>query len=60
MAVMTGTCVLSAVLPLNRWGGGDMTITIITVALVVIIAGGLVTAWRRISWIAAKLREKAS
>jgi len=62
MAVTTGACVLSAVFPWGAWGmmvGGPL-FTIIEAALVIIIVGGVFTAWRRLARIAALLREKAS
>jgi phosphatidylglycerophosphate synthase len=57
MAVTTATCVLSAVLPPDQWSGGAYTL--IKIALVIIIVGGTFTAWRRLAWIAERLREKA-
>jgi phosphatidylglycerophosphate synthase len=60
MAVMTFACVLSAVFPWDAWGivGGPL-FSIIKIALVIVIVGGVITAWRRLSRIATLLREKA-
>jgi phosphatidylglycerophosphate synthase len=60
MAVMTGASILSAVLPWSSWGGGDYSFTLIKAALWIIIVGGLITAWRRMTLIATRLREKVS
>jgi len=59
MAVMTAACVLSAVLPADRWPGGLQPALYLKVALLAVIVGGIVTAWRRLARIAALLREKA-
>jgi hypothetical protein len=51
--------VLSAVLPADRWPGGLQPALYLKVALLAVIVGGIVTAWRRLARIAALLREKA-
>lgn len=51
MAVLTGACVLQAILP--AW-------PVIQVALWIVIVGGLITAWRRLAFIARFLRTKVS
>lgn len=60
MALMTATCVACALLP-GRWqpihsGTG---IGIVGSSLIIIVAGGVVTAVRRLRVIAARLRERA-
>ncbi len=60
MAVTTVACVLSALFPWNLWGiVGGPAFTIIEAALVLIMVGGVFTAWRRLVRIAALLRAKA-
>jgi phosphatidylglycerophosphate synthase len=59
MAVTTFACVLSAVFPSFAWDMAGHWITIIKIALVIIIVGGVITAWRRLTRIATLLREKA-
>jgi phosphatidylglycerophosphate synthase len=62
MAVTTFACVLSAVFPWSAWGivgvGGPL-FSIIEAALVIVIIGGVITAWRRLARMATLLREKA-
>ena len=59
MAITTAACVLSGILPVNGRGVGSGSVTIIEVALLIVVVGGLATAWRRLARVAALLREKA-
>jgi phosphatidylglycerophosphate synthase len=59
MAVTTFACVLSAMFPCRIWNAASHEVTIIKIALVIIIVGGVITAWRRLTRIATLLREKA-
>jgi phosphatidylglycerophosphate synthase len=59
MAVSTFACVLSAVFPSLAWSAAGHSVTIIKIALAIIVVGGVITAWRRLSRIATLLREKA-
>jgi len=59
MAVTTAACVLSAVLPTDPWSAGAPAAIFIKVALLAVIVGGIITAWRRLARIAALLRERA-
>lgn len=60
MAVITVASVISAAVPTARWdAAGCVSLTVIRVALLIIILGGIVTAWRRLARIAGLLREKA-
>ncbi len=55
MAVMTGACVLIAALPVWQ---RVMPISIIALALWIVVLGGAITAWRRLAFISAFLRNK--
>ena len=59
MAVMTGVCVLSAAVPLYPTLIGEQPLPALAIALWVVIVGGLITAWRRLSFIAGFLRKKS-
>jgi len=59
MAVTTFACVLSAAFPCRVWNAVGHEVTIIKIALAIIIVGGVITAWRRLTRIATLLREKA-
>lgn len=59
MAVTTGASVLSAMVPAMQFDVAGYSLTIIRLALLIIIVGGIITAWRRLTRIAALLREKA-
>jgi len=64
MALMTGTALLMALWPIDPSGNGLAGLaggqSPMRWALLVIILGGVITAWRRLARIAALLREKAS
>ncbi len=59
MALMTGVCVLSAVVPVYPTAIGQQPLPAVALALWIVIAGGIVTAWRRLSFIAGFLRKKS-
>ncbi|EDY21419.1 CDP-diacylglycerol-glycerol-3-phosphate 3-phosphatidyltransferase protein [Chthoniobacter flavus Ellin428] len=59
MAVTTGASVLSALVPAAQWDVGGFSLTLIRLALGIIVLGGIVTAWRRLTRVATLLREKA-
>jgi phosphatidylglycerophosphate synthase len=59
MAVMTATCLLSAIMPTRWWAEALHSVTLMQIALGIVIVGGILTAWRRLARIAALLREKA-
>ena len=56
MAVLTAACVLIAALPVWQ---RVMPTTIVVAALWVVVVGGVITAWRRLSFIAAFLRQES-
>jgi hypothetical protein len=59
MAVLTGACVLTAAFPTYPSVVGTPPSFLVDIALLIVIAGGAVTAWRRLSQIAIFLRNKA-
>ena len=59
MALTTGVCVLSAAVPLYPTTIGEQPLPALALALWIVIAGGLFTAWRRMSFIADFLRKKS-
>ena len=59
MALMTGVCVLSAAVPLYPTTIGEQPLPAVAMALWVVIVGGIVTAWRRLAFIADFLRKKS-
>ena len=59
MALMTGVCVLSSALPTYSTLSGPQPLPALAMALWVVIAGGIVTAWRRLAFIADFLRKKS-
>ena len=59
MAVMTGVCVLSAIVPRYSTLIGELPLPALAVALWVVIVGGIITAWRRLAFIAGFLRKKS-
>ena len=63
MALLTGACLLSMLLPVLREPlhfAGLPALAFIGWALALVIVGGVVTSWRRLARIAAFLRKKAS
>ena len=60
MALLTGACVLSAVVPVYATAIGQQPLPAVALALWIVIVGGAITAWRRLSFIAAFLRKKAN
>jgi len=56
MAVMTGVCLLSALLPAEFAMHGWLTLP--ALALWIVIVGGVITAWRRLCFMANFLQEK--
>ena len=60
MALMTGVCVLTAAMPRYSTLIGEHPLPAVAIALWVVIVGGLVTAWRRLSFIADFLRRKSN
>ena len=59
MALMTVVCVLSAIYPTYATVIGERPLPVVVVALWIVILGGLITAWRRLVFIAAFLRKKS-
>ena len=59
MALMTGVCVLSALVPRYSTLIGELPLPALAIALWIVIVGGLVTAWRRLAFIAGFLRKKS-
>jgi phosphatidylglycerophosphate synthase len=59
MAVLTIACVVSAVFPTYPALTGTPPSPLIALALFVVIVGGAITAWRRLTRIAAHLRSRA-
>jgi phosphatidylglycerophosphate synthase len=55
MAVMTGACVLGAMLPPLQFA---MPIAVIVAALWTVIVGGVITSWRRLAYVADFLKKK--
>lgn len=58
MAVLTVTCVITAVVPTIPAAIGTPPSPLIVVALVIILVGGAITSWRRLARIAVFLRSK--
>jgi phosphatidylglycerophosphate synthase len=59
MALMTVVCVLSAAFPFYPTLIGQQPLPALAVGLSIVILGGVLTAWRRLAFIAAFLREKS-
>ena len=59
MAVLTIACVVTAAVPTYPAITGTPPSPLIAVALLVVIFGGAITAWRRLARIATHLRSKA-
>jgi len=59
MALMTVACVLGAILPVYPTAIGEQPLPALVLALWIVIVGGAVTAWRRLSFIADFLRKKS-
>lgn len=59
MALMTAVCVFSAIFPTYSTLIGERPLPAVVLALWIVILGGLVTAWRRLAFIAAFLRKKS-
>jgi phosphatidylglycerophosphate synthase len=60
MALMTGVCVLSAIVPRYSTLIGEQPLPAVALALWIVIVGGAITAWRRLAFIADFLRRKAN
>ena len=59
MALLTLVCVCSALFPTYSTAIGEQPLPVVVIALWIVILGGLITAWRRLSFIAAFLRKKS-
>ena len=59
MALLTGVGVLTAAVPTYSSLIGQQPLPAVAIALWVVIVGGIVTAWRRLAFIAVFLREKS-
>jgi phosphatidylglycerophosphate synthase len=59
MALMTFVCVFSAILPTYATVIGERPLPAVVIALWIVILGGLITAWRRLAFIAGFLRKKS-
>ena len=59
MAVLTAACVLTAAFPTYSSVIGQPPSYLIAIALLIVIVGGAITAWRRLARIATYLRSKA-
>lgn len=59
MALMTLVCVLAAIFPTYSTVIGERPLPAVVIALWIVILGGLITAWRRLVFIAAFLRKKS-
>ncbi len=59
MALLTITCIVTAALPTFPAVTGTPPSPLITIALWIVILGGAITAWRRLSRISSYLRSKS-
>lgn len=59
MAVLTVACIITAIFPTYPAVSGTPPSPLVAIALWIVVIGGAITAWRRLSRIATYLRSKA-